>query len=284
MAGIAGPTCRCHSRLRGNPGLMGTRAHSHSLGACPGHNGADGHARATPNDSPLGQSGTAGMMPEAWPSSDQVALVPRTPREALPGSRVSSRIVQKSWSRKEGLGPEGPASHPCGPLRQSWECSIVWGEFPLPDSASCWNPEMGRRFVQVATPKGLLAGGGNGAQQIAAWWQEVEAAATSGRLPRARRFLRWILSCFPEDEDAWLWMARLATSHDAQLLYLRQAYSFHPNSVRVQAALRKARSQQLELAVGDLRGGRSVLGCLPNERRNGNGNRRTVAYPTASLR
>jgi hypothetical protein len=123
----------------------------------------------------------------------------------------------------------------------------------------------------VIVPKGLLAGGGNGAQQIAAWWQEADVAARSGQLPRARRFLRWILACCPEDEEAWLWLARLASSQDACLIYLRQAYSFHPNSARVQAALRKARHQQLELAVGDLRRGRTVLHCLPDDRRGGNG-------------
>jgi hypothetical protein len=120
-------------------------------------------------------------------------------------------------------------------------------------------------------PEGLLVGGGDGIQQIAAWWQEAEVAARSARLPRARRFLRWILACYPEDEEAWLWLARLASSQDAQLIYLRQAYSFHPNSRRVQAALRKARHQQLEMAVGDLRGGRSVMHFLPDERRNSNG-------------
>ena len=138
----------------------------------------------------------------------------------------------------------------------------------------------------MAMPKGLLAGGGNGAQQIAAWWREVETAASSSRLPRARRYLRWILACCPEDEEAWLRMARLAPSQDAQLMYLRQAYAFHPESVRVQAALRMARSQQLEQAVGDLRGGPSVLRCFPDERRNGNGNgkRFCISGITASLR
>ena len=124
----------------------------------------------------------------------------------------------------------------------------------------------------MTKPKGLLVRGGNGAKQIATWWQEVEAAASSSRLPRARRFLRWILSCCPEDEEAWLWMARLASSQDARLTYLRQAYAFHPDSLRVQAALRRARGEQLELAVGDLRRGPSVLRCLPDERCNGNGN------------
>lgn len=123
----------------------------------------------------------------------------------------------------------------------------------------------------MTVPKGLLAGRGNGTQQIATWWQEADAAARSGQLPRARRFLRWILACCPQDEEAWLWLARLASSQDARLIYLRQAYSFHPDSARVQAALRRARHQQLELAVGDLRRGRSVLHCLPDDRRNGNG-------------
>jgi hypothetical protein len=134
-------------------------------------------------------------------------------------------------------------------------------------------------------PKGLLAGGGNGAQQIAAWWQEVETAASSNHLPRARRFLRWILVCCPEDEEAWLWMARLASNQDAKLMYLRQAYSFHPDSARVRAALRQARSQQLALAVGELRGGSSVLRCFPDERRSGNGNGkpRGAGRITASL-
>jgi hypothetical protein len=123
----------------------------------------------------------------------------------------------------------------------------------------------------VTVPKGLLAGGGNGTQQIATWWQEADAAARSGQMPRARRFLRWILVCCPEDEEAWLWLARLASSQDARLIYLRQAYSFHPDSARVQTALRRARHQQLETAVGNLPGGRSVLHCLPDDRRAGNG-------------
>ena len=123
----------------------------------------------------------------------------------------------------------------------------------------------------MSMPEGLLVRGGGGIKQIAAWWQEAEAAARLRQLPRARRFLRWILACYPEDEEAWLWLARLASSQDAQLIYLRQAYSFHPDSRRVQVALRKARHQQLEMAVGDLRGGRSVLHFLPDERRGSNG-------------
>ena len=104
------------------------------------------------------------------------------------------------------------------------------------------------------------------AQQIALWWHEAEAAARSNRLSRTRRFLRWILACYPSDEEAWLWLARLASSQEARLAYLRQAYLFHRNSTRVQAALRQARSQQLESSVGDLKSGRTLLRCLPDER------------------
>jgi hypothetical protein len=50
------------------------------------------------------------------------------------------------------------------------------------------------------------------------------------------------------------------------MAYLRQAYAFNRDSARVQAALRQARSQQLEAAVGDLKPGRSLLRCLPDER------------------
>jgi len=107
---------------------------------------------------------------------------------------------------------------------------------------------------------------GSIAQQVALWWHEAEAAAHSNRLPRTRRFLRWILACYPGDEEAWLWLARFASSQEARLAYLRQAYRFNRNSARVQAALRQARSQQLESSVGDLKSGRASLRCLPDER------------------
>jgi hypothetical protein len=118
----------------------------------------------------------------------------------------------------------------------------------------------------VAASADHPSGNGNGIQQIAEWWHEAEVAVRAAQLSRARRFLRWILACSPDDEEAWLWLARLSTSQRARLSYLRQAYVFHPNSVRVQAALREARSDQLEMAVGDLKPGRAVLRCFPNER------------------
>jgi hypothetical protein len=105
-----------------------------------------------------------------------------------------------------------------------------------------------------------------GIQQVAGWWQEAEAAARSKRVPRARRFLRWILACCPDEEEAWLLLAQLASSQEARVIYLRQAYLFHPGSARVQAALRQARCRQLESAVGDLKSGLAMLRCLPDER------------------
>jgi predicted Zn-dependent protease len=109
--------------------------------------------------------------------------------------------------------------------------------------------------------------------RVALWWHEAEAASDSGRLARARRFLRWILASCPDDENAWLWLARLASSPGERVVYLRRAYAVHPRSKRVQAALRRARDQQLEASVGELKPRRALVRCLPDERRsNGNGN------------
>lgn len=103
-------------------------------------------------------------------------------------------------------------------------------------------------------------------ERIASWWREAELAARSQQPARARRYLRWILVCNPDDEEAWLWLARLAASRQARLAYLRHAYLFHPNSARVQAALRQVRAEQLESAVGDLRPQPGRIRCLPDDR------------------
>jgi len=127
-------------------------------------------------------------------------------------------------------------------------------------------PEWGRKFVNLTGYVGRVSFESSIAQQVALWWHEAEAAAHSHRLPRTRRFLRWILACYPGDEEAWLWLARFASSQEARLAYLRQAYLFNRKSTRVQAALRQARSQQLESSVGDLKSGQALLRCLPDER------------------
>ena len=106
----------------------------------------------------------------------------------------------------------------------------------------------------------------NVAEQVAGWWHEAEAAVQAGQIPRARRFLRWVLACYPDDEEGWLWLARLAATPQEQWAYLRQAYAFHPYSKRVQSALRQARAWQLESAVGQLRPGAASLCCLPDDR------------------
>jgi hypothetical protein len=102
-----------------------------------------------------------------------------------------------------------------------------------------------------------------GTDRSARWWREAESAMAAGRVARARRFLRWILAAQADDEEAWLRLADLASSRDAQVAYLRQAYAFHPHSKRVQAALRQARARQLEATARELRGQAIPLCRLP---------------------
>lgn len=106
----------------------------------------------------------------------------------------------------------------------------------------------------------------NASHQITDWWQEAEQAARSGRLARARRFLRWIVICCPEEEEGWLYLAHLTADSQEQIPILKNAYRFHPESQRVQAALREARRRHLESAVGELKPRRAIPRCLPAER------------------
>ena len=114
------------------------------------------------------------------------------------------------------------------------------------------------RLVEDATTK-----------QIAMWWAEAEIANSANQIPRARRFLRWILAVAPHDEEAWLWLAQLASTSKAEVAYLQQAMAFHPDSPRTMIALRQARTRQLESAVSSLSPRNQALHCLPNQRRNG---------------
>lgn len=102
--------------------------------------------------------------------------------------------------------------------------------------------------------------------QITHWWQEAEQAFRSGQVARAQRFLRWIVACCPEEEEAWLVLARSIPESQDQILILRSAYRFHPESQRIQAALREARQHQLASAVGELKPRRAIARCLPDER------------------
>jgi hypothetical protein len=113
-------------------------------------------------------------------------------------------------------------------------------------------------------------------ERVALLWHQAEASVRSERLVRARRFLRWILEICPDDEEAWLWLANLTTDQRERRSHLMQAYSLDPDSSRVQSALRQARTQQLESAVGKLCPTPSMLRCLPGQRRvePGNGCRR----------
>ena len=106
-------------------------------------------------------------------------------------------------------------------------------------------------------------------RQIATWWAEAEIASSANQIPRARRFLRWILAVAPYDEEAWLRLAQLASTSKAEVAYLQQAMAFHPDSPRTMAALRQARTRQLESAVTSLSPQAHALRCLPGQRRNG---------------
>jgi hypothetical protein len=128
------------------------------------------------------------------------------------------------------------------------------------------------------------------AQQVTLWWGEAETAIQAEQVPRARRFLRWILAVHPEDEEAWLRLARLAPTPGDQLACLQQAYAYHPDSYRTIAALREARIVQLESAVQELIPRPGVLHCLPDHRRtsssdvrsqNGNGHLTSSVPETA---
>jgi hypothetical protein len=123
-----------------------------------------------------------------------------------------------------------------------------------------------RRIVSVIWGSSHSPSSSNAAERVAAWWREAEVSIEAGKLRRARRYLRWILACQPDDEEAWLWLARLATTPLESMAYLRKAYTFHPTSHRIQVALREARSQQLKAAVGELNPGATALHCLPGNR------------------
>ena len=108
---------------------------------------------------------------------------------------------------------------------------------------------------------------GNRDSQITHWWQEVEASVRRSQTARARRFLRWIVSCQPDEEEAWLALAHLASGPEERLQYLHRAYAFHPGSVRVITRLCEARTAFLESNVGDLIRPHHFIRCLPDERR-----------------
>jgi hypothetical protein len=133
-------------------------------------------------------------------------------------------------------------------------------------STQCPNVCLCGGKTQVTGSEAGLSGKPEETCQLALWWREADASVRASQVPRARRYLRWILAVCPEDKEAWLLLARLASSLEARLAYLRQAYRFHPGSPRLQAALRQARREQLESSVGDLKVGHSVLRCLPDER------------------
>jgi hypothetical protein len=109
-------------------------------------------------------------------------------------------------------------------------------------------------------------------EQAARWWQETDSALLSGQIARAKRYLRWILACCPEDVEAWLWYARLTPNLDERIGFLRRAYVAHPESRRLRHAMRQAREEQLAEAVGELKPWQARVRCLPDDRRVQSGN------------
>jgi len=100
-------------------------------------------------------------------------------------------------------------------------------------------------------------------RRMAVWWDEADTAIDARQIPRARRYLRWILAAHPHDEEAWLLLAQLASEPQEEMAYLRQAYAFHPASYRTVVALREARARQLRTAVQDLAPRNLASRCLP---------------------
>ena len=109
-------------------------------------------------------------------------------------------------------------------------------------------------------------------EQAALWWHETDSALQSGQIARARRYLRWILACCPEDVEAWLWFARLTPNLDERLGFLRRGYILHPDSRRLRYAMRQAREEQLAREVHELKPWQARVRCLPDDRRPQSGN------------
>jgi 4-amino-4-deoxy-L-arabinose transferase-like glycosyltransferase len=123
-------------------------------------------------------------------------------------------------------------------------------------------------------------------QQVTRWWHEAESAVQAGEQARARRLFRWILLYCPDDEEAWLWSAGLTPKPTEQRVILQRAHVLHPNSARIQAALRAVRTQQLESSVGELKALPGRVRYLPDNRfvaYNGNATGKSTPAPTRPL-
>lgn len=104
-------------------------------------------------------------------------------------------------------------------------------------------------------------------QQITTWWHQVEDAVICSKPARARRLLHWIITCQPDEEEAWLALAHLTSNPKDRLQILHEAYTLHPESRRVISRLAEARAEFLAANVGELVRPRHLIRCLPDERR-----------------
>jgi hypothetical protein len=174
-------------------------------------------------------------------------------------------------SDHKGLGPEVPPQQAISSLGLIEFVPPM--EYSISTGALCGRFTHGkkRRFVPVRRDVVQSGIDQRIPRQVSRWWDQARVALRSGQLARAQRFIRWTLAFYPDDEEAWLWLARLASHPGERMAYLRQAYRFHPESPRVQTELRQARKTQLQSSVGHLKPRRALVRCLPDARQQSGG-------------
>ena len=76
--------------------------------------------------------------------------------------------------------------------------------------------------------------------------QQGIAAAREHRRGEARRCLQQVLASDPLNEEAWLWLARIATDPRSALAYFSQALDINPQNQRARAGFSAARAKLAE--------------------------------------
>ena len=78
------------------------------------------------------------------------------------------------------------------------------------------------------------------------------AAAREKRRVEARRCLQQVLALDPHNEEAWLWLARIATDPHSALAYFSQALDINPQNQRARDGFVEARTQLMERDASSL--------------------------------
>jgi tetratricopeptide (TPR) repeat protein len=76
--------------------------------------------------------------------------------------------------------------------------------------------------------------------------QQGMAAAREGRRGEARRWLQQVLALDSLNEEAWLWLARIATNPRSALAYFSQALDINPQNQRARDGFSAARAKLIE--------------------------------------